>query len=157
MAVSRLFAALCACLALAACQSDDEDIGPAPVAQLAGPWLMINRQLDCTDAFTAFGQGGIYRLPRKGAHKLYASVRKIQIGPETVIMQVSDLQPAPDTDLSLVFMLKDEKIRLTDLKGAKGESFRDPPKDLEPAEQARMTALYRIIEQRFALDRCPAS
>ena len=143
-------------MALAACQKQEEDIGPSPVAQLAGPWLMINRQTDCATSFAAFGQAGIYRIFKKGQPKLYVSVRKIQLAPEKVIMQVNGLSAEPEADYSLVFQVKDGQIRLTDLLGAKGESHREPPKDLKPVTRATMQALYRINEQRFALDRCPA-
>ena len=55
---------------------------------------------------------------------------------------------------AIVFSVADGKLRLVDMFGPGGASYANPPDRLTPAEQAYLKDVFRIAEQRFAMDRC---
>ena len=154
--MSRLLISLAAlaCLGLAGCGKSEEDIDPAPIAQLQGPWQMINRSATCESNYTVFSPIGIFRLYDGGARKKYVSIKKFTLEAGKVTLLTTGIGREPDDELSLVLSLVENRIRLLDIRSDKAASFKEPPKELEAAEQTYMKALFRISEQRFAMDKC---
>jgi hypothetical protein len=149
-----LSCAAVACLALAGCGKAEEEIDPAPVAQLQGPWQMINRALDCDTSYTVFSPVGVHRLYEGGAKKKYFSIKKFTLEAGKFTLLTTGIARDPEEELSLVFSLEDRQIRLLDIRTDRIESFKQPPKEFDEAQQAYLKSLFKINEQRFALDRC---
>ena len=152
-----LICAMAAAMALAGCGKSEEPIEPAPVAQLQGPWHMINRQETCDSYYTVISPLGLYRLYDGGKRKKYFSIRKFTLEPGKVTLLTKGVSSDPEQELNLVFSLADKQLRLLDIIGAGGAGYKTPPNTLEPAWQASMKAQYRLNEQRFAMDKCAGS
>lgn len=143
-----------AAIALAGCGKSEEAVEPAPVAQLQGPWHMINRHETCDSYYTVISPLGFYRLYDGGKRKKYFAIRKFTLEPGKVTLLTKGLSGDPEQELNLVFSLADGQLRLLDIIGAKGASYKEPPNTLEPNAQASMKAQYRLNEQRFAMNKC---
>jgi hypothetical protein len=145
-------------LALAACgKAEEEDLQPAPVKELQGSWLMVNRATDCEHYFTVFSPGGMFRVfDTRAPRKQYAAITKFVLEPGKVTMGVSDLTMGTSPIATMVFSLNAGKLRLVDLLGPSGGSFKTPPDSVAPGDQAYLKNVYRLAEDRFAMDRCPA-
>lgn len=149
-------AALSAGLALTGCGKTEEDIDPAPVAQLQGPWHMVNRATSCETSYTVISPNGVFRLYEGGARKKYLTIRKFTLEPGKVTLLSTGIDKDPEKEISLTFSLLNNKLRLLDITGASGESFKEPPKSIEPEQQIYMKTLFRVQEMRFAMDKCTA-
>ena len=146
--------ALLSCLAAAGCGKSEEPIEPAPVAQLQGPWHMINRAVSCDSYYTVITPSSIVRVYEGGARKKYASIKKFTLEPGKVTLLTTGIDADPDKELSLKFSLEDDRLRLIDILRADNASYKDPPKATDPSEQAAMKTVFRLSVQRFAMDNC---
>ncbi len=149
----------CLALALTACgKSTEEPLEQAPVAELRGPWLMVNRAADCAHYYTMFSPGGIFRVREdKSPRKQYAAISKFLLEPGKVTFAVSGVEAGHAEIASMTFSLTQGKLRLIELLGPKGGSFKAPPETLPQGEQDYLKNVYRLNEQHFAMDRCTAS
>ncbi len=148
-------ACLCACLSLTACGNKvEEPLDPAPVAQLQGAWRMVNRASSCETRYAVFSPLGVHRLNADGSRKQYFVIRKFLLDAGKFNLVVAGLAEHPADEFEMRFTLGAGQIRLVDLRGADGASWRDPPAKLEPAVRASMANFFAINEQHFAMDRC---
>lgn len=146
--------AVVAGLALSGCGKTEEPIDPAPVAQLQGPWHMINRAPSCDTYYTVITPDSILRLYEGGARKKYASIKKFTLEPGVVTLLSTGIGPDPEKEVGLRFSLVENKLRLLDIIGDNSVSYREPPKTIEESDRAAMMTIYRLSEQRFAMDKC---
>jgi hypothetical protein len=143
-------------LTLAGCGSSAETpLEPAPIAELQGGWRMINRSADCHANYARFAPDGLYRVyADQRPRKKYMSISKFTLAPGKIRIEATGLSTASADVASIVFSLADGKLRLVDMLGPGGASFATPPDRLPPAEQTYLKDVFRIAEQRFAMDRC---
>ena len=157
MARSLLPATLLLALNLAACSRKEELIEPAPVAELQGPWLMVNRSFSCEGNYAEFGSNGFYRVYDDAPPKRYFVIAKFLVGPGKATMVSTGLGRDPDEPLNLSFEIAGPSIKLAEITNAKGESFSMPAQTLDAADQAYRRDLFRIEQLRFELKRCPGA
>lgn len=155
--ICRALFTLGSLLSIASCGSPREEVGTAPVAELNGSWLMINRSVDCDSSYIRIGAAGIYRVYENGQPRKYASIQRFTLEPGKVSMNVANLSPADDLVLTLVFSVGEKSLRLLEILSEAGESFRSPDPKMDQEKQAYRKAMFRVTENRFALDRCPGS
>ena len=141
-------------LALSGCGNPEEPIDPAPVAQLQGPWHMINRAASCDTYYTVITPNSIVRLYEGGARKKYAAIKKFTLEPGKVTLLSTGVDPDPEKEVGLKFSLVENKLRLLDIIGENEVSYREPPKTIEETDRASMKTIFRLAEQRFAMDKC---
>ncbi len=141
---------------LAGCgPSEEAPLEQAPIVELQGPWRMINRSADCHTSYTRFAPDGLYRVyADKRPRKKYMAISKFTLAPGKIRIEATGLSTATADVASIVFSLADGKLRLVDMLGPGGASYATPPDRLAPAEQAYLKDVFRIAEQRFAMDRC---
>jgi hypothetical protein len=149
------FAAAAVCAALVGCGSKaEEPLDPAPIVQLQGSWQMINRIATCESSYTLITPNAIVKVSESGPRKKYANIHKFALGPGKVILGTTGLHRDPQRELSLHMEVGERFLRVTELTGSAGESYKNPPKEIEADEANYMKALYRINEQRFSMDKC---
>ena len=148
-----LFALL---LTLAGCGSSAEPpLEQAPIAELQGPWRMINRSADCRANYARFAPDGLYRVyADQRPRKKYMAISKFTLSPGKIRIEATGLSTASADVAAVAFSVADGKLRLVDMFGPGGASYATPPDRLTPAEQAYLKDVFRIAEQRFAMDRC---
>ena len=140
---------------LAGCSSE-EVISPTPIAQLSGPWLMVNRAETCATSFAAFGGVGFYRIyADKRPMKKYFDVKQYVVGSGVVTIVAENFVYEPTITVKMTVSVVDEKVRLVDMTTGEGISYRKPPADQPPATIAHLHTVYRLTEANFAMDRCP--
>ena len=157
MARSFRIATLLLVFVLAACSRKEETVEPAPIAELQGPWLMINRSFSCDANYAEFGSNGFYRVFEDAPPKRYFAISKFLVGPGETTMVTTGLGRDPDAPLNLAFAIAGPSIKLTGISNAQGESFSDPAQTLAADEQAYRRDLFRIEQLRFELKRCPGA
>ena len=140
---------------LAGCGSSESEIEPAPVAQLQGPWLMVNRAATCEASYAVITPNALLKLFENGARKKYADITKFTLEPGKVRLTTTGLiANDAEREIDILFVLSDRQLRVEDLFNSKGVSHKNPPKDVAPETQAQMKTLHRLTEQRFAMDKC---
>ena len=144
-------------LALAGCGRKEETIEPAPVAELQGPWLMVNRAFSCASTYAEFGANGFYRVYEDASPKRYFVVSKFLVGPGQTTMVTTGLGRDPTAPLNLAFEIAGPSIKLTEITNAAGEAYSEPAPSLAADEQAYRRDLFRIERLRFELKRCPGA
>lgn len=138
--------------------SSPPDIGASPVAQLAGPWLLANRQETCASSFGHFGGAGFYRIRNADRPTTkYFDIRRFTVGAGEVTLAVENLSYEPGMLISMTFAVKPDQLRLIDMKTDQGHSFKNPPPTASPDFAKHMQTVFRLAEQHFTLDRCPAT
>ena len=157
MARSFLTATLLLVLPFAACSRKEEVIEPAPVAELQGPWLMVNRSFTCEANYAQFGSNGFYRVYEDAPPKRYFVITKFLVGSGKATIVTTGLGRDPDAPLNLTFEIAGPSIKLTEMTNAGGESFSAPAQALDANEQAYRRDLFRIEQLRFELKRCPGA
>ena len=154
---SRLIVAALAASALAGCNSE-EVIGNPPIAQLGGPWLMVNRSETCGSSWGQFGPAGFYRVyDGKTPSKKYFDVKQFTVGAGTVMIAAENFVYEPSILVKMTFSVADGRLRLTDLVNYEDVSYKKPPKTLDADLIVHMQTVYKLTEEHFAMDRCPAT
>ncbi len=153
-------------VALGGCgQAPLEPLPPAPVAELQGPWLMVNRAIDCAHSYALISPNGIFRVYEdQRPRKQYLTISKFTLEPGKVTLDLAPLPgvdaelPGVDSDIgSLIFAFEPGKLRLLDIVAPHGTSFKKPPDSVDADTKAYLQAAFRINEQRLAMDRCPGT
>lgn len=147
--------ALVTLAALAGCGASETEIEPAPVAQLQGPWLMVNRAMGCEASYALITPNAILKLYANGVRKKYADIKKFTLEPGKVRLSTTGLVGNdPERVIDILFHLGDRQLRVEDLFSATGGSYKNPAKEISPETRAQFKTIYRLTEQRFAMDKC---
>lgn len=150
LAVATLAAALAACG-----KSEEEPLEPAPVAELRGPWLMVNRAPDCAHDYTLIAPTGFYRVYEdKRPRKPYFAISKFVLEPGKVTLETAGMTIGRASIAALVFSMADGKLRLEDIRGPSVASYKSPPDTLAPENKAYLDNVLRLARDHFAMDRC---